>query len=354
MKIYLYSQFHCIGNLSDNSWRKLYFFKNLWIRNLCRILANRNQKSFKFMVNTGENYIRFDWAMKRLLRNKANHAVLEGFLSSLIGSRFKIDRFLESESNQDDEEDKYNRVDILAESENGELCIIEVQNSRELTYFHRMLYGVSKAITEYIGLGNPYDKVRKVYSVNIVYFELGQGKDYVYHGKTEFRGIHEPHDMLKLSVRQNEKFFGAKEKDLIKRKDAGDLFPEYYVLRVNDFDKVAATPLDEWMEFLKTGKISEQAQAQGLAEARECLRVDALSESERQAYYRHMESVRHMKSLFDTSRDEGFEEGHEEGYEKGIEEGRKECSLAIARQMKAMGLSKGQIAQATGLNIDDI
>lgn len=108
------------------------------------------------------NYIRFDWAMKRLLRNKANFVVLEGFLASLIGKKFKIERFLESEGNQSDEEDKYNRVDILAESEEGELCIIEVQNSRELSYFHRMLYGVSKTITEYIGLGKPYEEVRKV------------------------------------------------------------------------------------------------------------------------------------------------------------------------------------------------
>ena len=311
------------------------------------------------MTHSGENYIRFDWAMKRLLRNKANHAVLEGFLSSLMGHRFKIDRFLESESYQEDEADKYNRVDILAESETGELCIIEVQNSRELTYFHRMLYGVSKAITEYIGLGNPYDKVRKVYSINIVYFELGQGKDYVYHGTTVFRGIHEPHDTLKLSARQNEKFFGSKEEKPIGRKDAGELFPEYYVLRVNDFDKVAATPLDEWMEFLKTGKIDDNAHAAGLPEARECLRVDALSDSDRRAYYRHMESVRHMKSLFDTSRDEGYEEGRaegraegrEEGREEGLVQGRKQRALEIAQQLKSMGMSEEQILQVTGIRI---
>ena len=312
------------------------------------------------MIHSGENYIRFDWAMKRLLRNKANHAVLEGFLSSLMGCRFKIERFLESESNQEDEADKYNRVDILAESEKGELCIIEVQNSRELTYFHRMLYGVSKAITEYIGLGNPYDKVRKVYSINIVYFELGQGKDYVYHGKTVFRGIHEPHDTLKLSVRQNEKFFGAnKDEEIARRKDAGDLFPEYYVLRVNDFDKVTTTPLDEWMEFLKTGRIDDNANAAGLPEARECLRVDALSDSDRQAYFRHMESVRHMKSLFDTSHDEGYEEGYDEGLEKGLEEGlekglekgREQRANEIAQHLKAMGLSEEQILKATGIHL---
>lgn len=312
------------------------------------------------------NYIRFDWAMKRLLRNKANFVVLEGFLASLIGKKFKIERFLESEGNQSDEEDKYNRVDILAESEEGELCIIEVQNSRELSYFHRMLYGVSKTITEYIGLGKPYEEVRKVYSINIVYFELGQGKDYVYHGKTEFVGIHQPHDTLKLSVRQNEKFFGNKEYDILKRKAAGDIFPEYYVLRVNDFDQVATTPLDEWIEFLKTGNISAKAKAAGLAEARECLRVDSLSEKDKKAYYRHMESIRHMKSLFDTSRDEGFQEGKDEGLAagraegraegrvEGIAEGRAECSLEIANQLKAMGLSLEQVAQATHLPIEEI
>ena len=235
---------------------------------------------------TMNSYISFDWAMKRLLRNKANHAVLEGLMTSLLGRKYTILKFLESESNQVAEDDKFNRVDILAESDRGELTIIEIQNNRELAYFHRMLYGVSKAITEYINLGNDYDCVRKVFSINIVYFELGQGSDYVYHGKTFFRGLHDTNDILKLSVRQNERFFGKSENDVLKCKEAGDLFPEYYVLRVNDFDKVATTPLDEWIEFLKTGIIAPEATAPGLSEARECLRVDSLSPADRQDYIR--------------------------------------------------------------------
>lgn len=318
------------------------------------------------MTMNGENYIRFDWAMKRLLRNKANYVVLEGFLSSLLGKKFKIHRFLESESNQEDEDDKYNRVDILAESENEQLCIIEVQNSREQTYFHRMLYGVSKAITEYIGLGKPYEAVRKVYSINIVYFELGQGKDYVYHGKTEFIGEHEPHDTLKLSIRQNEKFFGIKDDKLELRKSPGDLFPEYYILRVNDFDKVATTPLDEWIEFLKTGSISLKATAAGLPEARERLRVDSLSQKDKQAYFRHLEAVRHMKSLFDTSRDEGYQdgltegriegraEGRIEGRAEGRAEGEKEKTKEIALKLLALNTPMDIISQSTGLSIEEI
>ena len=309
-----------------------------------------------------EIYIRFDWAMKRLLRNKANHAVLEGLMTSLLGRKYTILRFLESESNQESELDKFNRVDILAESEEGELTIVEILNNRELTYFHRMLYGVSKVITDYIELGNDYGKVRKVYSINIVYFELGQGTDYVYHGKTFFKGLHDENDILKLSVRQNERFFGLKSKDILQRKEAGDLFPEYYVLRVNDFDKVATTPLDEWMEFLKTGKIARESTAPGLSEARECLRVDSLSASERSAYIRHMEALCYQRSVLDTSHDDGYVEGREEGRAEGRAEGLKEGlkegiaqrNIEIAKSMLSLNLPIAQIVQVTGLAEDNI
>ena len=84
------------------------------------------------MTNSNENQIiRFDWAMKRLLRNKANFSVLEGLLTTLLGEKIIIRRLLESESNQEDEYDKYNRVDMLAENSKGELVLIEVQNNNE-------------------------------------------------------------------------------------------------------------------------------------------------------------------------------------------------------------------------------
>ena len=149
------------------------------------------------------SYIRFDWAMKRLLRNKANFAVLEGLLTTLLNDKITIQKLLESESNQEEEFDKYNRVDMLAEDSKGTLLLIEIQNNNEYAYFQRMLFGTSKLVTEYINRGEGYDKVRKVYSINIVYFSLGHGKDIVYHGKTEFRGIHQ-NDLLELSPFQRQ------------------------------------------------------------------------------------------------------------------------------------------------------
>lgn len=103
--------------------------------------------------NNKNQIIRFDWAMKRLLRNKANFSVLEGLLTTLLGEKIIIQRLLESESNQEDEYDKYNRVDMLAENSKGELVLIEVQNNNEYAYFQRMLFGTSKLVTEYINRG---------------------------------------------------------------------------------------------------------------------------------------------------------------------------------------------------------
>ena len=219
------------------------------------------------------NYIRFDWAMKRLLRNKANFAVLEGFLTTLLNEKIVIQKLLESEGNQEDEFDKYNRVDMLAENSKGELILIEVQNNNEYAYFQRMLFGTSKLVTEYINRGEGYDKVRKVYSVNIVYFSLGNGKDIVYHGKTEFRGIHQ-NDVLELTPFQKQTF---------KVDAVSQLYPEYYILKVNDFNQVAKSPLEEWICYLNTGDIPDSATAPGLTEARERLKLDKMTKTVWQA-----------------------------------------------------------------------
>jgi len=159
-------------------------------------------------------------------------------------------------------------------------------------------------------------------------------------------------------VRQNERFFGKSENDVLKCKEAGDLFPEYYVLRVNDFDKVATTPLDEWIEFLKTGIIAPEATAPGLSEARECLRVDSLSPADRQDYIRHMEALRYQRSVLETSHDDGYVEGREDGLLQGRAEGREEGANQRDRQivsnLVAMKVPVDYMVQVTGLSEDAI
>ena len=298
------------------------------------------------------NCIRFDWAMKRLLRDKANFAVLEGLITTLLGEKMTIQKLLESESNQESEYDKHNRVDLLAENDKGELFIVEIQNNNEYAYFQRMLFGTSKLVTEYINRGEGYDKVRKIYSINIVYFSLGVGEDFVYHGKTEFRGIHN-NELLRLSPFQRQTF---------KVSEVSQLYPEYYILKVNDFDKWSKVPLEQWIYFLNTGEIPEEATAPGLPEARERLKLDRLSKAELEAYYRHLDNVVILRDNIYTEREEGrlegraegLEEGRLEGHAEGLEEGRAEERLNNARSMKALGVSPDIISQVAGLSMEEI
>lgn len=285
-------------------------------------------------------YIRFDWAMKRLLRQKANFGILEGFLTTLLGMQVKIKNMLESESNQEDESDKYNRVDMLAENEKGDLFLIEVQNNTEYAYFQRMLFGTSKLVTEYIKKGEGYENIRKVYSVNIVYFSLGKGTDIVYHGKTEFRGIHNG-DLLELTPFQRQKF----DVDAV-----SDLYPEYYILKVNDFDRVAKNSLEEWVYYLNTGDVPQGATAPGMEEVKEQLTIDRMNKSERSAYYKHLDNIVILRSNIYTEREEGRAEGRAEG--EAI--GRKKKAMETARKMKSLGLPVDTIVEITGLTEQEV
>lgn len=291
-----------------------------------------------------DRYIRFDWAIKRLLRQKANFGVLEGFLTVLLGEEVKIVELLESESNQLTADDKFNRVDIKAKNSKGEIIIIEVQNTRELDYLERILYGVAKAITEHISLGERYFEVKKIYSISILYFDIGSGSDYLYHGQNSFIGVHTG-DYLRVST---------KEKDAIVPRLPAEIYPEYFLIRVNEFNKVAVTPLEEWIEYLKTGCIRSDTKAPGLEEAREKLIYYNMSPEERRAYDEHLSAMMIQNDVLDTAKLEGLIEGRIEGREEGIKEGEQKKQISIASNLKKMGLSAEMIIEATGLSAEDI
>lgn len=268
--------------------------------------------------------IRFDWALKKLLRHKANFGILEGFLSELLRFDVTIESILESESNKQDEYDKYNRVDILVKSPSNELMLVEVQNDSEIDYFQRMIYGVAKLVTEYIKEGEPYGTIKKIYSINIVYFGLGQGKDYVYEYKGEFIGLHE-NDILMPTTLQKQDF---------KVEKVSDIFPKYYILKVNNFNDIAQDTLDEWVYFLKNSEVKDNFKAKGLDKAKEKLRYENLTDEEKKMYDRFQENRRIENSVSYTAKQE-----------KAIE---------IAKNMLADNEPNDKIAKYTGLTVEQI
>lgn len=286
------------------------------------------------------SYIRFDWAMKHMLREKSNFEILEGLISVLLGENVKIEEILESESNQDNDSDKFNRVDIKAKNSKGHIIIVEVQLTRQLHYLQRILFGTCKAITEHMTLGDKYDKVKKVYSISLLYCEFGEGDDYVYHGSTNFKGLHTGTDLI----------IRTKEDGVIIPHLPREVFPEYYLLRVNAYDKIPDTPLEEWMTYLKTGVVKEDTRVPGLQRVREKLRVLSMTKAEREAYDRHLDNIMVQNDVLDVAR----QEGREEGLELGRQEGRTEEKMRIARNMIKLGLTDDMIQVATQLSHDII
>jgi predicted transposase/invertase (TIGR01784 family) len=288
--------------------------------------------------------VRFDWAMKKLLRSKANFGILEGFLSELLGRDLKIIELLESESNKETDEDKYNKVDILVKLENDEVVLIEVQVNTQFDYFHRMLFGTSKIISEHMKAGQTYAHIKKVYSVNILYFDLGHGSDYIYHGTTSFTGIHN-RDQLNLN---------EKQRKLYQKEYVHQIYPEYYLIKVNQFNDVAKNTLDEWVYFLKNEEVKDSFRAKGLLEAKEKLDSFKLPDKEKQDYDRFIENSRYRESMVESNYNSGRIEGKMEGKIEGRIEGEKAKTIEVAKKMRAAGIAKEIAQQVTGLSIDEI
>jgi predicted transposase/invertase (TIGR01784 family) len=280
--------------------------------------------------------IHFDWAMKRLLKDKANFVVLEGFLSELLFEDIKIKEILESESNQEIQEDKYNRVDILTQNSKNELVIIEIQNTYEIDYFHRMAYSSSKTLTENLGLGQAYSEIKKVISINIVYFDLGQGKDYIYKGKTNFEGLHQK-DILQLSSTQKKTF---------EKENVSDIFPEYYIIKVNQFNDIAKDTLDEWVYFLKNSEVKDEFKAKGLLEAKDAFDMMTLDKDQQYAYNRYLDYL-HIKASEALSL-------KAEAEEKVRKDERYKNSIEIANNLISLGSDNDFIKKATNLPLEII
>ena len=300
------------------------------------------ERSDALSLSKCRSMISFDWAIKRLLRQKANYEILEGLLSELLRRKIIIKNIGESEGNKTDADDKTNRVDILVEADDKELVIIELQYDSLAAYYHRMLFGVSKAITDYMYTGYDYSNVRKVYSINIVDYALG-GDDYIYHGFTNFRGLNTNSELLLTAAQQK----------LYNKTVVGEIYPEYYIISLKGFNDVAKSTLDEWVYYLKNNRIEDHFTAQGLDRAKELLLFDNLTDDEKNDYLRAVDARLVKDGEITTAQLEGEIRGEIRGEAKGLKKGRAEGehkkAVATALKMIEDGVPVENISKYTAL-----
>ena len=300
--------------------------------------------------------ISFDYAIKTILRQKANFGILSGFLSELLGKKVVVKEILESESNKIDPKDKVNRLDLKAKIDKGEVVIFEIQFADQIDFFQKVLFGVSKAVSEQIGAGGKYGDIKKVYSIDIVYFELGKGSDYIYHGITDFRGLHNNEPLL----------FSSDEKELLPEKPAGELFPEYYLIYPRKFDENIKVSFDEWVYTLKKSAVKPEFTAAGIREAGDKLDELKMSSKERALYERHLDVRRNSDSIIDTAvkkamikgeergKKLGEKIGEERGKKLGEKIGEQKAKIEIAQKLLKSGLNAEEVAKIAELTAEDV
>jgi predicted transposase/invertase (TIGR01784 family) len=292
--------------------------------------------------------VSFDYAIKYILRDKAYFGILEGFLSELLERKVTVMELLESESEKDDSNLKTNRVDLKAKIDDGELAIFEIQFATHIDFLGKVLYDACKAIVEQIPKGGKYI-IKKVYMINIAYFELGAKQEYLFKAKMSgFKGVHYD-DLIP---------FSQKDELAPPPSPKSDIHPEYYLILPKKFDEEIKSKFDEWIYTLKTSIVKSEFTAAGVQEAGESLELLKMTDKERQAYDRYIRNITDDDTVIETARMEGEEQGRIQGFTEGEVKGRKEGiqeeKIVIAKNLKAVGIDVDIITGSTVLSVDDV
>ena len=136
-----------------------------------------------------------------------------------------------------------------------------------------------------------------------------------------------------------------------------DVFPEYFVVHVNEFNQLAVTPFEEWLEYLKNEYIRPDTTVPGLMEARERLEYLKMSEEERRIYDHYLDTLIRdtdvMKTKVLEAEIQGHKKGHAEGLAEGEAKGRAKERLANAKTLLGNGVLLKMIVKSLHLTDDE-
>jgi hypothetical protein len=274
--------------------------------------------------------LRFDWASKYLLKNKSHFGILEGFLSELTQHNVKIKGVLGSSNQVSGTDERFSRMDYLAESSRGEI-IIQLQNNRDSNYMQKMVYGSMKScIDNFQGYG--LSKSKKLICVNIVYAPA-QEDDYFYKSRITFDAQNKTPsaDIYKLNG--------------YSKNDIRDMFPEYYLIYVYNFRDSIKTPLDQWIYYFKHSEVRDNFTALGLIELKDKFEIQRLTEDERRKYesFLNVISADPLEVLQMKLKTESL-----------LKEKERLTKVEIARALKSQFVPVDIISTSTGLSIPEV
>ena len=270
-----------------------------------------------------------DVGFKRIFGQELSKPLLLDFLNSLFEGEKRIVNltFLDKEQPALFEEDRSLIYDIYCETDEGEKIIVEMQNKSQPFFKNRSIYYVSESIARQGERGSSWNY--EIDSVYLVAFLNFSPLDF----KKQFRT-----DVVLAEKDTKEQF--------------SDKLRMIY-LQLPLFTKEAdecENQVERWIYLLKNmetlNRLPWAAQSAVFKKLESIADVGGMTRAERLQYDEALKKYRDTISVFEGVRLEGRMEGNAEG--------RLEEKIAIARNLKSMGMSISDVSKATGLSEEGI
>lgn len=278
-----------------------------------------------------------DIAFRKIFGNESKKKALISFLNAVIDFP-KQEQIIDVEITNPYQLGKLSGgkstiVDVKAKDEKGNVFIVEMQIA-EFDFFHkRILYYTSQGYVSQIDKGVEYNRLRPVYFIGILEFEIGQNPNYF-----------SRHKVLDIETREQ----------VIE-------VVEFNFIELPKFDKTIdqlETSIDQWTYFIKNAEnltlIPESVKDEGLKEAYKEADKQNWTKQELEDYERASIKERDEIGRIEFATRKAEQKGEIKGEIKGKIKGKIEGKIEVARQAKSMGLSLLDIARLTGLTIDEI
>ena len=245
-------------------------------------------------------------------------------------------------------EHKNSIVDVLCRDIRGRQFCVEMQMEWTLSFKQRVLFNASKLYVSQTQKAEHYSDLKPVYSLNLVNDYIDRDDPLFIHN---YRIVHDRHSDniikgLHFTFIELPKF---SPQTMLEKRMA--------VFWLRFLTEITGTTKEVPAELLDNPQINK---------ALEEVEISAFTEEELRAYDKFWDSVRTEKSMLYDSRQKGIEEGVEKGRAEGMAEGmakgraegiakgRAEERLATAKRFLAMGLSAEQVAQGSGLPLNEV
>lgn len=275
--------------------------------------------------------VRNDFVFRYLFGNQKNEHILRSFLQSVLDlpkEEYQSLTIIDPHLQREFEEDKLGILDVKVHTKSGNVVEVEVQVQDIPRMRNRILFYISKMVTEQIQKGEGYEVLKKAVSIVITDYIMLE-EIAAYHNRFQFYD-----------------------------KDSGALFSDMMEIDTLELPKIPKipedTPLYDWMLFFN----ARGREDLNMAAERN---VDVRKAAENLMEISQDERVRREAEIHEKNRrdywariDGAYDKGRAEGIAEGKAEGETEKAREIARNALKFSMPIDQIVQLTGLTAEEI